>query len=98
VLEQQTAPALTDPRHRLGRARDRFWEAHRAEAAKIIARAAARGESSSGTDPDELIELLIGPALVRMIVSGRPLDATFASSVAAHVVAAFGGEPRMTDG
>lgn len=78
------------PTPEVARARDRFWEAHRAEAAAIIARAAARGELPPSTDPELLIEMLIGPALVRMVLSGRPIDADLARSVAARVVAALG--------
>lgn len=79
-----------EPSPEVACARDRFWEAHRAEAAKIVERAAARGELPAATDPEELLELLIGPALVRMIVSGRQVDAELARTVAARIVAAFG--------
>lgn len=76
------SPEITD-------ARDKFWEAHRAEAKKIVERAVTRGELAVGTDPAELIELVIGPALVRLVISGRPMDAKLAQTVSARVVAAF---------
>lgn len=78
-----------DPPPEMTRARDRFWEAHRVEAAKIVQRAVARGELPADTDAEELIELVIGPALVRMVVSGRPLDEAMARTVASRIVSAF---------
>lgn len=78
-----------DPTSEIAHARDRFWESHRVEASTILGRAVGRGELPVGIDPDELIELLIGPALVRLVVSGRPMDADLAKAAAARVVAAF---------
>jgi AcrR family transcriptional regulator len=63
----------TDPGSELAAARDRFWAVHRAEALTVVERAVARSELPPGTDPGALIDLVIGPALVRLLLMGQPL-------------------------
>lgn len=90
LFELLTADGIR-PTPETARARDRFWEMHRVEVTNIVDRAVARGELPAGTDPEALIELVIGPALVRLVMRGLPIDAAFARSAAARVAAAFEG-------
>src|SRR5215213_9882577 len=50
----------------LSQARERFWTVHEDEARALVARAVARGELPAGTPPLALIDLVVGPALVRL--------------------------------
>jgi AcrR family transcriptional regulator len=49
-------------------ARDRFWAAHLDEFRQIVDRGVARGELPPGVDPAALVELVIGPVLVRLFM------------------------------
>lgn len=49
-------------------ARDRFWGAHLEQVRNIVDRGVARGELRAGADPDALVELVIGPVLVRLFM------------------------------
>src|SRR5688572_1649712 len=66
----------TDPSTEVAAARDRFWAAHLEEARGIVERAVARSELPPGTDPAALVDLVIGPALLRLVLMGQHLDAT----------------------
>jgi AcrR family transcriptional regulator len=57
----------------LVQARERFWTAHLAEVRSILERASARGELASAADPAVVIDVLIGPALVRVLLAGSGL-------------------------
>lgn len=70
-------------------ARDRFWAAHVEEARGIVDRAVARGELEPGTDPSDLIDLVIGPALLRLLLMGRDLGPDDARAVVSRAVAAL---------
>lgn len=83
-----------DPSPRISRARDRFWEAHLRQARAIVERAVARSELPASTDPAVLVELLIGPALVRSLLMGRDLRAADASEIVERVLAV----PLSVDG
>lgn len=54
-------------------ARNRFWAAHLDEFRQIVDRGVARGELPPGADPAALVELVIGPVLVRLFMG---LDAS----------------------
>lgn len=73
----------------IAQARDRFWGAHLREARSIVDRAVARSELPAGTDPAALVELLIGPALLRGLLMGRPLATTDAVGIVGRAVAAL---------
>jgi AcrR family transcriptional regulator len=77
------------PTAEIARARDRFFAAHLEEARSIIDRAVARSELPWGTDPGVLIELVIGPALLRSLFMGLELDAPSAAAIAARAEAAL---------
>ena len=70
-------------------ARDRFWAAHLEEARLIVERAVARSELPVGTDPAALIDLVIGPALLRLVMMGQDLGPSEVSSIVARAVAAL---------
>jgi AcrR family transcriptional regulator len=72
------------PTPEIERARDRFFAAHLEEARTIVQRAIARSELPAGSDPAALVELVIGPALLRMLFMGRSLDAQAAASIVRH--------------
>lgn len=60
----------------------------RREEAKVILRAGIRrGELRSDIDLDVALDALYGPIYYRMLVPVGPLDATWAESLAAHVLA-----------
>src|SRR5262249_48655403 len=83
---------LTDSEHpsaEIAQARDRFFAAHLAEARLLVERAVARSEVPPGTDPAALIELVIGPALLRTLFMGLELDAAAASAIVSRAEAAL---------
>lgn len=64
-----------------------FWVERLALTATIVERAVERGEIPSDTDPNLVIEALIGPLYVRLLLTGEPIDEDFARRVAALVTA-----------
>ena len=54
---------------------------------RILERGIARGELSPGTDPEALIELVLGPVLYRHLFSARPMDSDFVSELLERVLA-----------
>jgi len=62
-----------DPSPELVVARDHFWSVHRIEAEAIVERAIARGELPPGTEATALIDLVVGPALLRLLLMGQHL-------------------------
>jgi AcrR family transcriptional regulator len=78
-------------------ARDRFWAAHQVEAHAVVARAVARGELGPDTDPSALIDLVVGPALLRLLLMGQDLGLDDASTIVARAIVALGG-PRLVQG
>jgi AcrR family transcriptional regulator len=77
------------PSAEIARARDRFFAAHLEEAQSIIDRAVTRAELPAGTDPGVLIELVIGPALLRTLLMGLALDQAAAAAIVARAEAAL---------
>lgn len=63
----------TDASPEVAAARDRFWAAHLVEAGGIVDRAVARSELPASTDPAVLIDLTVGPALLRSLLMGQDL-------------------------
>jgi len=78
------------PSAHIARARDRFFAAHLAEARVILERAVARGEVARGADPAALVELVIGPALLRTLFLGLDLDPPAVAAIVARTQAALG--------
>jgi AcrR family transcriptional regulator len=79
----------TDPSAEVAAARDRFWAAHLSEARLIVERAVARSELPVGTDPAALVDLVIGPALLRLVFMGHDLGPSEVSEIVARAVAAL---------
>jgi AcrR family transcriptional regulator len=88
LFEVLLADAI-DPSAEVAAARDRFWATHLEEARGIVDRAVARSELPVGTDPAALVDLVIGPALLRLLMMGQTLDPTEVSAIAARAVAAL---------
>ncbi len=77
----------TDPE--VVRARDRFWAAHMEEARGIVDHAVTRGELPPGTDPAALVELIIGPALLRLLLMGQDLAPDDAAEIVTRAIEAL---------
>lgn len=78
-----------DPSSEIAEARDRFWAAHMEEARRIVDRAVARSELPAGTDPEALVDLVIGPALLRALLMGRDLGPTNARMIVGRAIGAL---------
>jgi AcrR family transcriptional regulator len=92
LLSASTAPG-PGPGAEIAQARDRFLAAHLAEARLVVQRAVARSELPPGTDPGVLIELVIGPALLRTLLLGLDLGPEAAAGIAARAEAALRSSP-----
>jgi AcrR family transcriptional regulator len=66
----------------------RFWAERFGLVGAIIRRGVERGELAAGTDPDLLVEALIGPLYLRTLVTLAPLDSAFADRVLDFALAA----------
>jgi AcrR family transcriptional regulator len=64
-----------------------FWAERLDLTAGIIDRAIERGELPARSDAHLILETLIGPLYVRLLLTGEPIDASFADRVAALVAA-----------
>lgn len=64
-----------------------FWAHRLAMCAPIVERAVARGELTADTDPDLIIETLVGPLWLRLLVTGEPIDGQLTNHVAELVAA-----------
>jgi AcrR family transcriptional regulator len=76
----------------IARARDRFFSAHLHEAQVVVDRAVARGELPAGTSSEALVELIIGPALLRSLFMGRALDPAAAAAIVSRAEEALRGD------
>jgi AcrR family transcriptional regulator len=103
IYLRETSADLTDPRLRpiigglIGEAakdpdlaaalRERMLRPGRAAFEELIARADARGELRDGVDHDILVDLLVGPLIYRLVVSGEPVGVLVAEDVLDIVLA-----------
>jgi len=87
VLLAGSADASTE----VAAARDRFWGAHLDEAHGIVERAVARSELPAATDPAALVDLVIGPALLRLVLMGQDLEPVELSMIVDRAIAALRG-------
>ncbi len=58
-----------------------------AQSRQVVERAIERGELPAGTDPNLIIETLIGPLWVRLLLTGEPITTDLADRVATLVTA-----------
>jgi len=65
-----------------------FWRERFSLVAGVITRGVERGELTRDTDPDLLIELLIGPLYLRLLVTLEPLTEAYANRVVEMVLRA----------
>ncbi len=70
-----------------------FWHERLAGSAPIVHRAIERGELPETTDPNLIIETIIGPLWVRLLLTGEPLTDELADRVAELVVAGATHQP-----
>lgn len=70
-----------------------FWAERFELAGAIIDRAIDRGDVSTDTDKNLIIETLIGPMWVRLLLTGEPIDETLADDVSAIVAAGITAKP-----
>ena len=71
----------------LAAASRRFWSERLGLDGAIVERAVARGEAAADTDPQAVIEAVLGPVYFRLLVTGEPVDAAYTDAVAAVVAA-----------
>lgn len=75
-----------------------FWAGRFTNASVIVERAIERGELPADTDPDLLIEALIGPLWVRLLLTGLPITDRLADDIARLVASgASGGSAVPSD-
>jgi AcrR family transcriptional regulator len=79
----------TDLSTEVAAARDRFWAAHLDEARGIVDRAVARTELPPDTDPAALIDLVIGPALLRLLMMGQELGPSEVTQIVTRAISAL---------
>jgi AcrR family transcriptional regulator len=79
----------SQPNDELTAAKAQFWQRRFAVAAAIVDRAINRGELPSSTEPQAVLEQLVGPAYLRALLTAAPLDDSFIHSTAARVIEAF---------
>jgi AcrR family transcriptional regulator len=91
ALFQVLLAGTTDAPVEVAEARDRFWAAHLAEAGAIVDRAVARSELPAGTDPSALIDLVIGPALLRLLLMGQHLGEPEIDEILGRAIALLAG-------
>ena len=63
-----------------------YWEQHAAALAQPFRSAVARGELPDDVDPEPLLEMLMGPMIVRTVIMKQEIDGPFALRLADQVV------------
>ena len=86
ALFQVLLAQSTEATPEIAAARDRFWAAHEVEASGIVERAIARSELPPGTEPAALVDLVIGPALLRLLLKGEDIGEREASEIVTRAV------------
>lgn len=70
-----------------------FWAGRMSASGAVIERAIARGELRSDTDPNLIIEMLVGPIWLRLLLTGEPIDDDLAARLAELVTAGATADP-----
>jgi AcrR family transcriptional regulator len=71
---------------RLAAANQRFWTERLALDAVMVERAIERGEVPAATDPQRVIEAVLGPIHLRLLLTGEAIDAAFLEGIVDIVV------------
>ena len=94
VAAMARAVAAESPHNsKLAAANRRFWTERLALDGVIVERAIARGEVGAGTDPQRVIEAVLGPIHLRLLLTGEPVDRSFLETIVDVVVDGV-GRPR----
>jgi len=64
-----------------------FWEVRVTLLGEMVARAIERGELAAGTDPEPIVEGLLGGIYLRLLVTREPLDDDFLAGLARFLAA-----------
>ncbi len=79
---------------KLAAANRRFWAERLALDRVIVERAIERGEVAAGTDPQRVIETVLGPIHLRLLLTGEPVDRRFLEGVVDVVVHGIARQSR----
>ncbi len=85
ALRSRTIVAAAASSEELAVGINAFWAHRLALCAPIVERAIERGEVPPDTDPDLVIETLVGPIWLRLLVTGERIDDELADQVAGLV-------------
>jgi AcrR family transcriptional regulator len=86
VAAMARAVAAESPHNsKLAHANRRFWAERLALDAVIVERAIARGEVAAETQPQRVIEAVLGPIHLRLLLTGEPVDRAFLETIV-HIV------------
>ena len=88
ILPGVLADAVDDPE--VAAALREFFAWRRVEIANCVKRAIERGEIRPETDPELVFELAGGPILVRLLVTGLPLDSGWTESLVDQILEGVG--------
>lgn len=80
AVSAATSPDLAEGMHS-------FWAERLASTGLVVERAVERGELPPHTDPNLIIETLIGPLWIRLLLTGEPITDDLADRVAELVAA-----------
>jgi AcrR family transcriptional regulator len=71
---------------KLAAANRRFWAERLTLDSVIVERAIERGEVAPGTEPQRVIEAVLGPIHLRLLLTGEPVDRSFLETIVDVVV------------
>jgi AcrR family transcriptional regulator len=87
ALRTRTIVAVAASSDELATGINAFWSHRLASCAPIVERAIERGDIPRDTDPDLVIETLVGPIWLRLLVTGESIDDELADRIAELVEA-----------
>jgi AcrR family transcriptional regulator len=91
LAEAARTPEIAETLHRTLRGYQREVGVH------LVGRAVERGELAVGTDPDIVVDLLLGPLYWRLSVAREPVDDAYLTRMADAVVAALTASAVIAD-
>lgn len=69
-----------------------FWAERLSLTRPIVERAVARGEIPASTDPNLIVEALVGPLWMRLLLTGGPIDTEVADEIATIIATGAGSQ------